>query len=147
MPTEAKRIEIGTSIPEFRLVVDPAPMKLMTLLQRDDNPIHWDVEAVRQLGLGERQINQGVINAGYIYQALINWLGDQRLVRSVSTTFKGNVFAGDVVVAGGQVTRIDDEVEEGLRLTCEMWLDVEGGRRVVSAEAEASIPETWSVTN
>lgn len=134
-------IEIGTSIPTWRVDgVDAEKMKTMAVLLRDPNPIHWDTDVVRELGMGDRPINQGPNNVGYVTNMLIAWLGDPGAIRSFRVRFRGNVFAGDVLEAGGEVAAITDAA--GRRLaTCEVWLDrASDGTRVLKGTAEVALP-------
>jgi acyl dehydratase len=110
---------VGDALPEWVVEsVDPEKMKLMAALLRDPNPIHLDIEAVRLVGLGERVVNQGPSNLGYVQNMLIVWVGGADRIRAMSMRFAANVFAGDRVVAGGRVAA----VREGLA-DCEVWLD------------------------
>lgn len=127
---------VGDALPELRIAsVDAERMKTMTLLLRDSNAIHFDVETVRALGLGERPINQGPINLGYVVRMLAVWAGAENRIRSFESRFLANVFAGDEVVAGGTVTAVNDE-----RVECEVWLDHADGRRAVHGRATVDIP-------
>ncbi len=114
-------------------------MKTMALLLRDPNPIHWDVDSVISLGLGDRVINQGPTNQAYIINALINWLGDPTAIRSMRVRFRGNVYAGagDRVVAGGTVTAIRDTNGERVA-DCDVWLDGPNGRVIAGVATVAS---------
>ena len=115
-------IEVGTEIPPFLVDAVPTePMKTMAFILNDPNPIHWDASVVEELGLGDRVINQGPTNKAYIVNALIAWLGDPTLLRSISVRFRGNVYGGDRVEAGGKVTAIDT-VDGERRATCDVWL-------------------------
>jgi acyl dehydratase len=117
-------IEVGTQIPPFVVESVPTePMKTMAFVLRDPNPIHWDESAVRAVGLGEKVINQGPTNQAYIVNALIRWLGDPTALRSINVRFRGNVYAGERVEAGGEVTAIEDGIA-----TCDVWLDGPNGR-------------------
>jgi acyl dehydratase len=121
-------IEVGTPIPPLVIESVPLePMKTMALILHDPNPIHWDVDSVTSLGLGDRVINQGPTNQAYIFNALINWLGDPTAIRSMKVRFRGNVYAGDRVEAGGEVTAIHEENGETLA-DCDVWLDGPNGR-------------------
>ena len=133
------QIEAGTSIPPFAIErVDAEKMKTMAALLRDPNPIHFDVEAVRALGMGDRVINQGPNNVGYVLNMLLAWLGDPAGIRSVQVRFRGNVFAGDRLEAGGTVTALEER--DGQRVaTCEVWLDRDDGARVLSGTAEVAV--------
>jgi acyl dehydratase len=92
--------------------VEVEPMKTMAMLLRDPNPIHWDVEVVRELGLGERPINQGPINVGYLMELAVRASGGRENVRAFRVRFTGNVLAGDRVVCSGRV--ISRDAQTGL---------------------------------
>lgn len=122
---------VGDALPELRIAsVDAERMKTMTLLLRDSNAIHFDVETVRAVGLGDRPVNQGPINLGYVLRMLAGWAGGDDRIRSFQSRFIANVFAGDEVVAGGTVTAVD-----GKRVECEVWLDHADGRRALHGSA------------
>lgn len=137
------QVEVGGAIPEFRLTaVEPEPMKVMALLLRDPNPIHWDVSTVQSLGLGDRAVNQGPTNAAYVLNALIAWAGAPSAVRTFHARFLGNVLAGDEVVATGVVTALQEV--HGVRVAhCDVWLDKADGERVVRGSAIVHLPKSW----
>lgn len=109
----------GDALPDWELDrVDPEKMKLLAALLRDPNPIHLDPDAVRRNGLGERLVNQGPTNLGYVQNMLLAWAGGADRIRGMSMRFAANVFAGDRVVAGGRVVTVADGLAE-----CEVWLD------------------------
>jgi acyl dehydratase len=96
---------LGRGEPIPSLVVDDVGadrMKTMAALLRDPYPIHWDVEAVRAAGHGDRPVNQGPLNLGYVANMLMAWAGDAS-IRRLTVAFHARVFAGDTVVASGQV--------------------------------------------
>ncbi len=134
------QIDVGTQIPAWRIEsVDAEKMKTMAVLLRDPNRIHWDVEAVKNLGMGDRPVNQGPNNMAYVINALIEWLGDATKIRSVNVRFQANVFAQDTLTASGRVTAI--HVENGERFAdCDVWLDREDGYRVLTGKARIAIP-------
>lgn len=116
--------------------VDPGRMKTMAVLLRDPNPIHWDVEVVRGLGLGDRPINQGTINVGYLMELVLRAAGGPQNVKRFSARFAGNVFAGDRVVCTGRVGAVDER--EGT-VELELSADVDG-RQVLLGSATISSP-------
>ncbi|GAA4725895.1 MaoC family dehydratase [Nocardioides endophyticus] len=117
---------IGERLPGLAVTVEAAPMKPMALLLRDPNPIHLDPAAVAELGLGDRVINQGPLNAAYIWEMLGRWLGDSALVQTLDLRFTSSAFAGDRLLAEGIVDSIDAETA-----TCSVWLSADDGRDVV----------------
>lgn len=125
--------ESAGSLPAWHLdEVDPQRMKMMALLLGDPNPIHWDADLVRALGLGKSPINQGPVNLAYILN-MIRTAYPRSFVSRLDARLLGNVFAGDRVVAGGRTL-----VESPTEITCEAWLDRyppdgSGPRRAVQA--------------
>jgi acyl dehydratase len=87
--------------------VDDARMKVMAAILQDPNPIHFDVDAVRELGYGERPINQGPINLAWFMSCAIRFAGGRERLLRTQVRFLGNVFAGERFVAEGTVTAID----------------------------------------
>jgi acyl dehydratase len=134
-------VAVGDRLPEWRLdAVAPERMRLLAAILRDPNPIHWDRAEVARRGLGERLINQGPINVGYVGNAVLAWAGP-RALRSLTVRFTANVFDGDAVVAGGEVTAVEERDGSTLA-TCTVWLDTGDGRRAVEGEAVVLLPES-----
>jgi acyl dehydratase len=102
-------VEVGLELPELVIEsVDAEKMKLMAALLRDPNPIHFDAEQVRVLGMGDRPINQGPTNLSYLLEMVTRWSGGVPTLRNVAVRFLGNVFAGDRVVCAGRVVEVGD---------------------------------------
>lgn len=134
-------VEVGTELP-VRIVekVDIAEMKTMAALLQDPNPIHWDPESTKSLGMGERTVNQGPINMAYVMNMLVAWAdNDPSRLRGINLRFMANVFNGDKVTAGGTVTGVREVGGERLA-DCEVWLDVEGSGRALSGTATVALP-------
>jgi acyl dehydratase len=134
-------VQVGSELPT-RVVehVGIEKMKTMAALLQDPNPIHWDREATRALGMGDRTVNQGPINMAYVMNMLIGWVGnDPTRLRGITLRFMANVFEDDRVEAGGRVSGIREV--DGERLAdCEVWLDVAGGTRALSGTAVVALP-------
>lgn len=107
--------------------VDAEKMKTMASILRDPNPIHWDVQAVRAFGMGDRPVNQGPNNMAYLVNMLAAFAGGFDRVRQLRVRFLANVFAGDRLVAGGRVTAVDAGSTDDERVVgCEVWLRRDG---------------------
>lgn len=116
-------LEVGATIPSHEISAVPSgPMKVMALVLRDPNPIHFDPLALRRLGLPERPINQGPNNVGYVLNALTAWADDPGAVEAFHVRFLANVLAGDRVVTGGRVTEVRSDGDDRVA-TCSIWLD------------------------
>lgn len=131
-------VEAGTRIPEWRVArVDPEKMKLYAAIARDPNTIHWDRAEAARRGLGERVVNQGPVNLGYVVDMLHAWAGPGS-VRALAVRFTANVFDGDDVTAGGVVRALSDVGGER-RAECDVWLDRADGTRCVQGTAVVAV--------
>ena len=88
--------------------VDAGHMKTMAAILGDPNPIHFDAEVVRALGLGNRPVNQGPLNMAYLLELVSRFAGGPEAIGRFRARFLGNVFAGDRVVCTGTVTEVDE---------------------------------------
>jgi acyl dehydratase len=131
---------VGDPVPGPRIVaVDADKIKIIALVLRDPNPIHFDVDAVREAGLGEREVNQGGVTMAYIVNMLAAWAGSRSAVRSIDCRFSANVFAGDEVLVAGTVTGVRSDDREHL-VDCEVWADRADGTRAVGGRATVALP-------
>ncbi|MGW5518791.1 MaoC/PaaZ C-terminal domain-containing protein [Nocardia africana] len=100
-------VRIGTQLPERRInAVDAEHIKQVALILRDPNPIHFDPAAAAQAGLGRKEVNQGGTTMAYVLDLLTEWSGSRSALRSISCSFRANIFAGDDVTVGGEVTAV-----------------------------------------
>lgn len=127
-------VSVGDIVTGRDVVVDVEKMKTMAALLEDPNPIHWDTRAVAELGLGDAPVNQGPLNMGYIQTMLAEWAGGRDRIREFRARFLGNVFGGQTVRAGAEVTGVQDG-PHGQIVDCTVWLDVEGAPRALSGTA------------
>lgn len=115
----------GFSIPTWRMAdVDPARMKTMAAILRDPYEVHWDRDAVDQMGRGRRVINQGPLNLSYLTNMLMAWQGDT-CIRRLQVSFGDPVLDHQDVTATGTVTAVDTVGGEQ-RATCDIWLERDG---------------------
>lgn len=127
--------QVGMALPPQRIgPVSLEAMKQVALFLDDPNPIHFDAEAVRRMGLGDKPINQGPNGMGYVMNMLIAFCGAPDAVRRFRCRLHANVFAGDMLMAGGEITAIrGDEAE------CDVWLR-RGDDVVISGTASIKLP-------
>jgi acyl dehydratase len=133
---ERQPCEPGDALPS-RVIegVRDTDIRLVALLLRDPNPIHFDLDAVSRAGLGDRAINQGGATMAYVIDYVAAWAGSRGAIRTIECAFRGNVAAGDDVVLGGTVTAVTPE-EHGVLVDLDVWADVAGGRRAISGTAQ-----------
>jgi acyl dehydratase len=115
----------GDPLPEITRAVEAGAIVVMADILRDPNPLHLDPAAVAAAGLGDRPINQGPANLGYVVDMLCAALPNHRLV-TLDSRCLANVRAGDVVTAGGTAVAVSAESVE-----CEAWLKLPGGEIAV----------------
>ena len=134
-------VSVGDELPQ-RIIesVSAEKMKTMAALLGDPNTIHWDVDDVRRLGLGDRPVNQGPNNMGYVVDMLADWAGGAANFRRLKVRFLGNVFAGDRLVAGGKVTAVRPS-PEGQLVDCDVWLARDGTEPVLAGTATVLLTE------
>jgi acyl dehydratase len=128
-------VSVGDELPR-RVIesVSAEKMKTMAALLGDPNTIHWDADDVRRLGLGDRPVNQGPNNMGYVIDMLTDWAGGPVSFRRMKVRFSGNVFAGDRLVAGGKVTAVRPG-PGGRLVDCDVWLARDGTEPVLAGTA------------
>lgn len=140
-PAAGRGVQVGDELPR-RIIesVSAEKMKTMAALLGDPNTIHWDVDDVRRLGLGDRPVNQGPNNMGYVIDMLADWAGGPANFRRLNVRFLGNVFAEDRLVAGGKVTGVRPD-SGGQLVDCEVWLARNGTETVLAGTATVLLPD------
>ena len=133
--TPAAPVEVGTELPPYEVAsVSAEKMKTMAALLSDPTPIHWDVATLQALGMGDRPVNQGPLNMGYVMNAVTAWAGGPESLRRLRVRFLGTVLAGQHLRVRGTVTGLREE--DGARLAeCDVVLEVVDGDPVVSGRA------------
>jgi acyl dehydratase len=94
-----------------RLVVEEVPaaaMKTMAALLDDPTPIHYDAAAVRALGIGERPVNQGPTNVGYLVELAVRAAGGHDGLRKISVRLRDKAFVGDRLECEASVLSVDE---------------------------------------
>ena len=137
-------VTVGTELPAYDIPsVSAEKMKTMAALLSDPTAIHWDVATLQALGMGDRPINQGPLNMGYVMNAVTDWAGGPERLRRLKVRFLGNVLAGHHLRVRATVTELREE--DGARQAdCDVVLEVIGGDTagdpVVSGTATVVLP-------
>jgi acyl dehydratase len=129
------KAKAGDVLTPARIEVRAESMPVWAAALRDPNPIHLDQEAVRTAGLGNRVINQGPANMGYMLNGLAKALPGSRLVE-FEVRFLEAVRGGDVVIADGCIT----DVEEGVAI-CRLALRRDDDVQVLSGTARVRLAD------
>lgn len=134
-------VRVGDRIPEWDLPrVSREKMKTLAPILADPNPIHWDLESVQELGMGDRPVNQGPNNMAYVMNMLAAWSGGHHNLRKIRVRFAGNVLGDDHVVARGAVTGVRVDGDRTLA-DCDVELVVVGGAIALSGTAVVDVTE------
>ena len=133
--TSLQAATVGTELPPRTITgVRDEDIRIVALVLRDPNPIHYDLKEVARLGLGDRAVNQGGATMAYIAGYLAELTGSRAAIKKLSCSFRGNVFAGDDVTIGGTVTSVTSS-DQGQLVGCDVWADVVGGKRAITGSA------------
>jgi acyl dehydratase len=119
--------------------VSGAAMHDVALVLDDPNPIHLSAEAAAAAGLGDRPVNQGPVNFGYVLDMLREAVPGA-VVRDIRVRLLANVFAGDRVTAAGRVESVQADRDGRCAARCTVWLDVDGAGRAVEGTALLLLP-------
>lgn len=129
MPVLSQQSEPGLELPEFACQFTPAHFK-----RADEATIHTDPEAARREGL-PAPVATGPQVAALIFRQLRmsfgrGWVEGGRC----ELTFRRPVYVTDFCVARGVVKRRED-VSEGVRLHCDVWIENQAGDKVIVGTA------------
>lgn len=131
-------VEAGSELGPWTVdAVDPEKMKMFAIVLDDPNPIHTDPAAAKAAGLGDRVINQGPASFGYVLNMLLDAIPGAS-ISDLRVRLTANVYGGEKVTAAGRVDSVE-ELERGRSLSCQVWLDVEDGRRALEGTATVTI--------
>jgi acyl dehydratase len=120
-------VKVGEELPERSNVIDRAQLVQYAGASGDFNPIHWDEEFAKRVGL------PGVISHGMFTMALVarmvgEWAGDPSAVQRISVQFRKEVRPEERVVARGRIAAKD---EEARTVRLELWAEVEREGQVI----------------
>ncbi len=116
-------VAVGDELPPLVIEsVSVEAMKTVAALLHDPNPIHFDLNTLQRLGMGDRPVNQGPNNMAYIVAMLSSFAGGPEKVRKLRVRFLGNVLGGDRVTARGVVTDVR-EADGATVADVDVWLE------------------------
>ena len=95
-----------------------------------------DEKGAREEGL-PGQITPGNMSIGLLSHTLLDWLAGAQIER-IGTTFRGLARAGVPAIIQAMVTEKDEETR---RIECDVWMENEGGDRLVVGTATLRFPE------
>ena len=132
MPVTAEELAVGHEIPP--LVKQMSLEKMRQPLMSGSNPIHYDAEFTRKVGL-RAPIATGVMSSAYLSEMLIGVFGIEWLRSgTIDVKFIRPIYAGDTVTARGRVTA-KTPTSTGTRIFLEIWCETQRGEPVTVGTA------------
>jgi acyl dehydratase len=105
-----RELQVGQELEPFVIeAVDPEPMKTMAAILQDPNPIHFDTNVTRELGIGDHPVNQGPTNVTWLTEFVQRFAGGPDKLVTIKIRFLGNVFGGERFECTGKVTAVDTD--------------------------------------
>jgi len=104
----------------------------------DFNPIHTVENFALEAGLGG-VIAHGMLTMAFVGQMLTNSMGEFGDLLKFNIRFNGMVRPGDIITAEGLVLSVFENGNKEI-VVCEVWATREGGTKIVSGQAEFSLP-------
>jgi acyl dehydratase len=98
----------------------------------DFNPIHWDPDRGREMGL-DGVIAHGMLSMGFLGQYVAGLAGPEN-VRRLKVRFAAMVRPGDELTCRGTVRSVDAG-----QAVLDVWAENQDGEKVTTGEAEVEI--------
>lgn len=117
--------------------IHPLRIKMVASLMRDPVPTHFDRDAVKALGMGDRLVNQGVLNCGYLMELLYRFVDRTWALREFEVSLSQTVHEGDQVECSGTISSVDPE---GLTAAIALEAKVDGARVLAGTAVVALDP-------
>ena len=114
-------VAVGSEVPALSRVVTAEAVKAYADAGGDQNPLHQDDAVARAAGF-PGIIAHGMFTMGHLAALVSRWAGGPERIRRLTAQFRGPVYMGEEIVAGGRVKAVD--VESGLAVL-ECWVTVE----------------------
>lgn len=128
-------IEPGDELSPLEIELSSAYVRDHALAMGMDAARFTDEEGAKAEGL-PGQITPGNMSLGLLSRTLLAWLSGARLVR-IGTTFRGLARAGTVARVQAMITEKDEETR---RVECDVWMESQGGDRLVIGTATLAFP-------
>lgn len=109
-PANLMDVRAGDQLPVLRRYPTTVDLFAYSAATWNKGLIHFDQDFARSKGYPHVLVHSH-LHGAYLMATLTDWVGDPRLVRSMSVTVRKPAFAGDVLVCGGMVTEagFDDD--------------------------------------
>lgn len=114
-------LQVGTQVPQLSKVATREDIAAYAEVSGDRNPLHLSDEAARERGF-DGIIGHGMFTLAHLITCLTNWTEDPTLLEHIKANFRAAVRPGDTMVAGGEVTSLN---EPGRTAKLDVWVRVD----------------------
>jgi acyl dehydratase len=121
MALDFDRVQVGDDLPERSNRVDRAQLVMYAGASGDFNPIHWNEDFAKMVGL-PGVIAHGMFTMALVAKVITDWAGDVAPVKRLSVQFRKEVRPEETVVARGRVSAKDEATRA---VTVELWAEVQ----------------------
>jgi acyl dehydratase len=127
-------VKAGDKLPPLEKTFSPVDLFAYGAATWDWHRMHYDAEFVRSKGLAAPVID-GQMYGAVFARAALEWAGPRGFIAKLSFKMKSMAFAGDTLLAEGEVKEVKDRVAVlTQRLT-------KAGKLVAEATTEIRLPE------
>ena len=134
MTTDPTGYGAGDVLPEQTYTVTRADLVRYAGASGDFNPIHWNDEVAKAVGL-PGVIAHGMYSMGVAARMVTGWVGDPAAIKRLRVRFSTMIEPGQTLTAKGEVAEVD-----GSRVLVRFHAEDEKGEKVLSkGEAELEL--------
>ena len=132
------KYKIGQKLEKWSFVVRQENLVTWSKVLNDPNPIHFDNSKVKELGFGNKCINQGPANIAYIINCISSNFPEYRLIE-IKNKLNGNVFSDDKITVDGQISNIENKKNYSF-ISLLLDLHTQNQNNVLSSNALIKLP-------
>ena len=131
---DLRKVRPGDALPEVAETIERMDLVRYAGASGDFNPIHWNDEVARAVGL-PGVIAHGMYSMAVATRVLTGWAGDPAAIRRLKVRFSAMIEPGQTLTAKGEVAEVD-----GSRILVRFHAEDEKGEKVLSkGEAELEL--------
>ena len=124
----------GFTLKDWQFLVPQESMNTWAVILDDPNPIHLDASAVKQVGLGDKTINQGPANIAYVLNMIEENFPNSQILK-MNNKMTDSVLEGDLVTVSGQIIEVKTKGDQFIA-SCSIKLTVGEDKIAVLSEID-----------
>ena len=124
----------GFTLKDWQFLVPQESMNTWAVILDDPNPIHLDASAVKQVGLGDKTINQGPANIAYVLNMIEENFPNSQILK-MNNKMTDSVHEGDLVTVSGQIIEVKAKGDQFIA-SCSIKLTVGEDKIAVLSEID-----------